>query len=266
MEMFKLMVVVFIVLVASTGNLRAGTIYEAKVSKYTKAELLELSGTVSETWIRGAEKLGWDGVKGVIVSSPGGDAVAALKLVDIFDSRGINVHITGWCGSACANYLFLLPRRPAFVDPSTRFIFHGDVRSILRSAFEEGEKFIDPMAIRFISMTAKTEEERFKKRFFESNVLAFGAVVVSPKSYSRDIMGEDGLIYRCSGMEKMAWAPSLKVLKDLGVVFEISPVEAHYSALVESVPPHTYEGGIIGAPNCEPWPRLRTSGSAGMLH
>ena len=42
----------------------------------------------------------------IVVSSPGGDVVAALRLAEFMHQRGLSIYVDGICASSCANYLF----------------------------------------------------------------------------------------------------------------------------------------------------------------
>lgn len=47
----------------------------------------------------------------IVVSSPGGDVVEALRLAEFMHRRGLSVYVDGLCASSCANYLFTAGKR-----------------------------------------------------------------------------------------------------------------------------------------------------------
>jgi hypothetical protein len=58
------------------------------------------------------------------VTSTGGDASEALRMARIIRARGLDVRVSGYCGSSCAQYLFVAGRNK-FVDQGSLVMFHG---------------------------------------------------------------------------------------------------------------------------------------------
>lgn len=69
----------------------------------------------------------------LLISSPGGDGLAAMTLGKFLFDEGITLQVRDVCSSACANYLFLAaPKKVLEVD--SLVVFHGGVR---QSNFEQ---------------------------------------------------------------------------------------------------------------------------------
>jgi hypothetical protein len=66
-------------------------------------------------------------IRRIIVQSPGGEIRQAMVLGNWILDRGVDVEVTGFCVSSCANYLLTAGRRK-IIDAGAIVIWHGSAR------------------------------------------------------------------------------------------------------------------------------------------
>lgn len=102
---------------------------------------------------------------GLVVRSPGGDASAAIALVEKLQRQGAQVIVVDYCMSSCANYFFAGLRR-RYVVPGAMILFHGGYSAEERSDYAESLSQVlhDPELASHISDFPKWRDEQLKLR------------------------------------------------------------------------------------------------------
>ncbi len=175
-----------------------------------------------------ADKVGMDRIRRprLVVRSTGGDADAAIDLVEKLQRFDAEVTVVDYCMSSCANYFFAGFRRRNVV-PGALILFHGgystEQRSDIGVSLEEALR--DPDMARYIPDPAKWRAEQLKK--FDDNVARQNALyrragvdplVVTGMSSVDEVAISASDCGRRAGAKRSFLFFDLKQLRRLGVV------------------------------------------------
>jgi ATP-dependent protease ClpP protease subunit len=72
----------------------------------------------------------------IVIRSPGGNAEEAIRMAELIHARQVALKVSGYCASACANYIFVSARERAILNGG--FVaFHAGVEGWLSAALPE---------------------------------------------------------------------------------------------------------------------------------
>ncbi len=110
----------------------------AGAGQWTKvdAETLRFEGYIETSDIDGFNNLIDDGITTIIVTSGGGDTLAALPIAETIQRRQLDIIVEGICASSCADYFFIAAHEKT-VLPGSLVMWHGGLISTLRHESRE---------------------------------------------------------------------------------------------------------------------------------
>ena len=185
------------------------------------------------------------------IRSVGGDYSSALQILDLIERNDIHIELFGYCGSACANYIFLLGGSRVSIGKNTGIFFHGDVRTVYSTAIKNSANFLDPNVFMQMSKLANQENLIFLKKPNENNLLHYISSVIGTGDNLTHVIGEDGKEYDCRQGGYTHWAPSAKTLKQLRIIVNISPgIDDGDTVKIKDLPDTALDIGVMQNPNC----------------
>lgn len=125
------------------------------------ADIPSLSDAAVEDFVRELALLSGDTAPDIVIRSAGGRVDLGLTMGEALQRRRAAVYAYGFCGSSCANYVFLAAARRGILN-DTLLVFHGGLyRSMLTQAglTEEGKARMDAQISRQHALLQKAGVE-----------------------------------------------------------------------------------------------------------
>lgn len=179
----------------------------AGAGEWTKidGETLRFEGPIERNDIARFNDLIDDGIRTIIVTSGGGDTLAAIPIAESIQRRQLNIIVDGICASSCADYFFIAAHEKS-VPRGSLVLWHGGLGSTLRRSATEMRD-----TMRRAGMTPEQIDAQFRSwregAARESALYRRAGVDMALLDYSTEVT-ENACDF---------WAPPPGVLKRLGV-------------------------------------------------
>ena len=190
----------------------------AETGQKTNARIEWFYGAIDKTSVQAfLTKMAGKKIERLGINSQGGDVDAALDLANWVKEHNLDVQVSAFCMSSCANYIFTAGKNK-YINSDALIIWHG---SIEQKNFRESQTSYEALAEKSRQdETSLSDEERNYLEERRGKYLALAALRVKQATFFKSIQVDESITRL--GQEPVKypsgnWTASLAVMQKFGI-------------------------------------------------